>query len=58
MPSQKKKTLTEYLKPKHKSAQYTKVKVKSDPKVPFSIATTLRHRGERYSFPWIAPLYS
>ena len=26
-------------------------------KVPFSIATTLRCRGGRYSFPWIAPLY-
>ena len=31
--------------------------VKGDPKAPFSIATTSRCRGERYSFPWIAPLY-
>ena len=28
-----------------------------DLKVHFSIATTLRCREERYSFPWIAPLY-
>ena len=27
-------------------------------KAPFSIATTLRCRGGRNSFPWIAPLYS
>ena len=27
-----------------------------DPKAPFSIATTPRYRGERYSFPWIVPL--
>ena len=31
--------------------------VKGDPKVPFSIATTLRRKGGHYSFPWIAPLY-
>ena len=31
--------------------------VEGDPKAPFSIATTLRCRGGRYSFPWIAPLY-
>ena len=31
--------------------------VEGDPKVPFSIATTQRCRGGRYSFPWIAPLY-
>ena len=31
--------------------------VKSDPKAPFSIATTQRCKGGRYSFPWIAPLY-
>ena len=31
--------------------------VKDDPKAPFSIATTPRCRGERYSIPWIAPLY-
>ena len=31
--------------------------VKSDPKAPFSIATTLCYRKRRYSFPWIAPLY-
>ena len=31
--------------------------VEGDPKAPFSIATTLRYRGERYSFSGIAPLY-
>ena len=31
--------------------------VESEPKAPFSIATTQRCRGERYSIPWIAPLY-
>ena len=31
--------------------------VEGDPKVPFSIATTPRCRGGRYSFPWIALLY-
>ena len=31
--------------------------VKGKPKAPFSIATTLRYRGGRYSFPWITPLY-
>ena len=31
--------------------------VESDPKAPFSIATTPRCRGGRYSIPWIAPLY-
>ena len=31
--------------------------VEGDQKAPFSIATTLRCRGGRYSFPWIAPLY-
>ena len=30
----------------------------SDPKAPFSIATTLRGRGGHSSFPCIAPLYS
>ena len=30
--------------------------VEGDPKIPFSIATTPRYRGRRYSFPWIAPL--
>ena len=41
----------------------SKVKVKlatlveGDPKAPFSIATTPRFWGGRYSFPWIAPLY-
>ena len=29
----------------------------SDPKAPFSIATTPRCRGRCYSIPWIAPLY-
>ena len=31
--------------------------VKGDPKALFSIATTPRCRGQRYSIPWIAPLY-
>ena len=31
--------------------------VEGDPKAPFSIATTLKCKGGRYSFPWIAPLY-
>ena len=31
--------------------------VKGDLKVPFSIAPTLRCRGEQNSIPWIAPLY-
>ena len=31
--------------------------VKGNQKAPFSIATTPRCRGKRYSFPWIAPLY-
>ena len=31
--------------------------VEGDPKIPFSIATTQRCRGGRYSIPWIAPLY-
>ena len=31
--------------------------VEGDPKAPFSIATTPRCRGARYSIPWIAPLY-
>ena len=29
----------------------------SDLKAPISVANTLRFRGGRYSFPWIAPLY-
>ena len=41
--------------------QMNKVKlatlVEGDLKASFSIATTLRCRGERYSIPWIAPLY-
>ena len=32
-------------------------KIEGDQKVPFSVATTPRHRGGRYSFPWIASLY-
>ena len=32
--------------------------VESDQKAPFSIASTPRCGGGRYSFPWIAPLYS
>ena len=31
--------------------------VEVDPKAPFSIATTPRSKGGRYSIPWIAPLY-
>ena len=31
--------------------------IKGDHKAPLSIATTLRYRGVRYAFPWIAPLY-
>ena len=31
--------------------------VDGDQKAPFSITTTPRRRGGRYSFPWIAPLY-
>ena len=31
--------------------------VEGDPKAPFSIATTPRCRGGRYSIPWIASLY-
>ena len=31
--------------------------VKGGQKAPFSITTTLRCRGGRYSFPWIALLY-
>ena len=32
--------------------------IEGDQKAPFSIATTPRCRGGRYSFPWIATLYS
>ena len=32
--------------------------VEGGQKASFSIATTPRCRGGRYSFPWIAPLYS
>ena len=32
--------------------------VEGNQKAPFSIATTPRNRGGRYSFPWIALLYS
>ena len=31
--------------------------VKGDQTAPFSIASTPRCRGGRYSIPWIAPLY-
>ena len=31
--------------------------IEDDQKAPFSIATTPRCRGGRYSFPWIVPLY-
>ena len=32
--------------------------IKGNPMAPFSIATTPKCRGGRYSFPWIAPLHS
>ena len=32
--------------------------IMNDQKAPFSIATTPRCTGGRYSFPWIAPLYT
>ena len=31
--------------------------VEGDPKTSFSVATTPRCRGGRYSFLWISPLY-
>ena len=31
--------------------------VESELKATFSIATTLKYKGGRYSIPWIAPLY-
>ena len=31
--------------------------VEGDSKAPFSIATTPKCSGERYSIPWMAPLY-
>ena len=31
--------------------------IEGDPKVPFSIATTLTCRGGCFSIPWIVPLY-
>ena len=31
--------------------------VEGDPKAPFSIYTTPRCRGGRFSIPWIAPIY-
>ena len=31
--------------------------VEGDQKAPFSIATTPRYNGGRYSYPWITPLY-
>ena len=31
--------------------------IEGDQKAPFSIATTPKCRGGRYSIPWIAPLY-
>ena len=44
-----------------KNVSIVKVKlvtvVKGDQKAPFSIATTPRCKGGRYSFSWIAPLY-
>ena len=48
-------------KKKNRMSTYKIVKlatiVEGDPKAPFSIATTPRCRGGRYSIPWIAPLY-
>ena len=45
----------------HSLSLISKVKlatiVEGDPKAPFSIATTPRCRGGRYSIPRIAPLY-
>ena len=32
--------------------------VEGDLKAPFSIATTPKCMGGRYSFPWVAPIYS
>ena len=31
--------------------------IESNPKAPFSIASTPKCRGGRHSFPWIAPPY-
>ena len=31
--------------------------IEGDPKAPFSISTTMRGRGGRYSIPWISPPY-
>ena len=51
----------------HKKCQYERTMnkiigniskvVEDNQKAPFSIASTPRYRGGRYSFPWIAPLY-
>ena len=53
--------ISEKLKKETKSLLISKVKLatvaEGDPKAPFSIATTPRGRGGRYSFPCIAPLY-
>ena len=59
------KELVEQSKERSSAFHYTsvvsKVKlatiVEDDPKAPFSIATTPRCRGGRYSIPRIAPLY-
>ena len=47
------------LKKKIKNKKIVKLAtvVEDDPKAPFSIATTLKCKRGRYSFPWIAPLY-
>ena len=45
-------------KKKKKSKSKLATLVKGDPKAPFSIATTSRCKGGRYSIPGIAPLYS
>ena len=41
----------------HKNKVKLATIVEGDPKAPFSIATTQRCRGGRYSIPRIAPLY-
>ena len=47
----------DYKIPKHVSKVRLATIVEGDPKAPFSIATTPRCRGGRYSIPRIAPLY-
>ena len=40
-----------------KVSEVVSLLVEGDPKTPFSIATTPRCKGGRYSIPWIDPLY-